>query len=215
MRASAVCACRTMRRNSTSLRTTCARRTAEAPEAGEVRRLSTTEARALFPPLRAGLAGVLVTGGARVDGRRLNVALLRAARALGADLREGRGGIGRLRRPCHGCSCCRRDVDCRYRRRRRRRLGTDIAATAWRCVAGRADARPDRAFAAAGQRHRRRWPVVLPQSATLPARVRRFSRGRRRDARERVRIRLSRHRGGTGGGLQRRCTSRRDWRRRR
>ncbi len=64
-------------------------RAAEAPEAGEVRRLSTTEARALFPPLRAGLAGVLVTGGARVDGRRLTAALLRAARGLGADLREG------------------------------------------------------------------------------------------------------------------------------
>jgi D-amino-acid dehydrogenase len=64
-------------------------RAAEAPEAGEVRRLSTQEARALFPPLRADLAGVLVTGGARVDGRRLNAALLRAARALGADLRDG------------------------------------------------------------------------------------------------------------------------------
>jgi D-amino-acid dehydrogenase len=64
-------------------------RAAKAPEAGEVRRLSTQEARALFPPLRADLAGVLVTGGARVDGRRLNAALLRAARALGADLRDG------------------------------------------------------------------------------------------------------------------------------
>lgn len=64
-------------------------RAAEAPEAGEVRRLSTTEARALFPPLRAGLAGVLVSGGARVDGRRLTAALWRAAQGLGADLREG------------------------------------------------------------------------------------------------------------------------------
>jgi D-amino-acid dehydrogenase len=64
-------------------------RAAEAPEAGEVRLLSATEARALFPPLRAELAGVLVTGGARVDGRRLTAALLRAARGLGADLREG------------------------------------------------------------------------------------------------------------------------------
>ncbi|HEY3848141.1 MAG TPA: FAD-dependent oxidoreductase [Acetobacteraceae bacterium] len=71
-------------------------RAAEAPEAGEVRLLSTTEARALFPPLRAGLAGVLVTGGARVDGRRLTVALLRAARRLGADLREGMAELAML-----------------------------------------------------------------------------------------------------------------------
>jgi D-amino-acid dehydrogenase len=64
-------------------------RAADAPEAGEVRRLSTTEARTLFPPLRADLAGVLVTGGARVDGRRLTAALLRAAQGLGAKLHDG------------------------------------------------------------------------------------------------------------------------------
>jgi D-amino-acid dehydrogenase len=64
-------------------------RTVDAPEAGEVRRLSATEARAMFPPLRAGLGGVLVTGGARVDGRRLTAALLRAAQGLGADLPDG------------------------------------------------------------------------------------------------------------------------------
>jgi D-amino-acid dehydrogenase len=64
-------------------------RAAQAPEAGEVRRVSSTEARGLFPPLRADLAGVLVTGGARVDGRRLTAALLRAAQGLGADLRNG------------------------------------------------------------------------------------------------------------------------------
>jgi len=64
-------------------------RAANEPEAGEVRRLSATEARAMFPPLRAGLGGVLVTGGARVDGRRLTAALLRVARDFGADLRDG------------------------------------------------------------------------------------------------------------------------------
>lgn len=64
-------------------------RAAAAPEAGEVRRLSATDTRALFPPLRAGLAGVLVTGGARVDGRRLTAALLRAAQDRGANLRDG------------------------------------------------------------------------------------------------------------------------------
>jgi D-amino-acid dehydrogenase len=64
-------------------------RAANDPEAGDVRRLSATAARAMFPPLRAGLAGVLVTGGARVDGRRLTAALLRVAQDLGADVRDG------------------------------------------------------------------------------------------------------------------------------
>jgi D-amino-acid dehydrogenase len=64
-------------------------RAAKAQDAGDVRRLSASEARALFPPLRDGLAGVLVTGGARVDGRRLTAALLRAAQGFGAALREG------------------------------------------------------------------------------------------------------------------------------
>jgi D-amino-acid dehydrogenase len=46
---------------------------------GEIARLSAREAQALFPPLRPGLGGVHVAGGARVDGRRLAAALLRAA----------------------------------------------------------------------------------------------------------------------------------------
>jgi D-amino-acid dehydrogenase len=46
---------------------------------GEITRLSAHEAQALFPPLRPGLGGVHVSGGARVDGRRLAAVLLRAA----------------------------------------------------------------------------------------------------------------------------------------
>jgi D-amino-acid dehydrogenase len=53
-----------------------------APAMGEVSLLSAVEARALFPPLRPGLGGVHVAGGARVDGRRLAAALLRAAGVL-------------------------------------------------------------------------------------------------------------------------------------
>jgi D-amino-acid dehydrogenase len=60
-----------------------------APEAGDIRRLGAEEASALFPPLRAGLAAVHISGGARVDGRRLNAALRRAAEALGACWRSG------------------------------------------------------------------------------------------------------------------------------
>ena len=49
------------------------------PEIGRVSRLSSAEARALFPPLRAGWQAVHITGGARVDGRSMAVALTRAA----------------------------------------------------------------------------------------------------------------------------------------
>lgn len=64
-------------------------RAASAPEAGEVRRLSPAECRRRFPPLRADLGGVLVTGGARVDGRRLLAALQGAAQRLGGSWRSG------------------------------------------------------------------------------------------------------------------------------
>jgi D-amino-acid dehydrogenase len=59
------------------------------PAMGDVRRLSGREAQTLFPPLRSGLSGVLVSGGARVDGRLLTAALLRAAEHLGATVRRG------------------------------------------------------------------------------------------------------------------------------
>jgi D-amino-acid dehydrogenase len=51
----------------------------QAAAMGTITRLSAREAQALFPPLRPGLGGVHVSGGARVDGRRLAAALLRAA----------------------------------------------------------------------------------------------------------------------------------------
>jgi D-amino-acid dehydrogenase len=64
-------------------------RAAAAPEAGEVHRLAGSGARALFPPLREGLGAVRVSGGARVDGRRMTAALLDAATRLGMVRREG------------------------------------------------------------------------------------------------------------------------------
>lgn len=57
---------------------------------GSIARLSPAGAQALFPPLRPGLGGVHVSGGARVDGRRLAAALLRAAGAFGASMLHGR-----------------------------------------------------------------------------------------------------------------------------
>lgn len=56
----------------------------DAPEAGEPRRLSATEARELFPPLRPDLGALLIPGAGRVDARRLAPAMLRAAQTMGA-----------------------------------------------------------------------------------------------------------------------------------
>jgi D-amino-acid dehydrogenase len=64
-------------------------RAAEAPEAGAVTRLAPEAARGLFPPLRADLGAVHIAGAARVDGRLLAAALLRAAERRGARLIEG------------------------------------------------------------------------------------------------------------------------------
>jgi D-amino-acid dehydrogenase len=50
-----------------------------APEAGNIERLSPQQARALFPPLRPDQPALFISGGARVDGRRLAAALQRAA----------------------------------------------------------------------------------------------------------------------------------------
>lgn len=69
-------------------------RTGRGSAAGTTTRLSPGEARSLFPPLAPGLAGLHVSGGARVDGRRLRAGLLGAARRLGADIRDGEATLG-------------------------------------------------------------------------------------------------------------------------
>lgn len=58
-----------------------------APEMGVVRRLTPAEATALFPPLAPGRAALHIEGTARVDGRRISAAMLRAAQKRGAVLR--------------------------------------------------------------------------------------------------------------------------------
>ncbi len=59
-------------------------RAAQDASAGAVSRITAREAQELFPPLGGGLAAVHVQGGARVDGRKLAAALLRAASRHGA-----------------------------------------------------------------------------------------------------------------------------------
>ena len=71
-------------------------RRAEAPEAGEVSRLSPAEARGLFPPLHPDLAAVRVGGGARVDGRLLAATLRRVAKRRGARVHAGAAVAGLL-----------------------------------------------------------------------------------------------------------------------
>lgn len=64
-------------------------RAADAPEAGRIERLASADARGLFPPLRPEQPALFVSGGARVDGRRMAAALQRAAAKHGARLVSG------------------------------------------------------------------------------------------------------------------------------
>jgi D-amino-acid dehydrogenase len=64
-------------------------RTQGVAVAGEIDRIGAERARGLFPPLAPGLQAVRITGGARVDGRRLRDGLLTAAERLGAVIRAG------------------------------------------------------------------------------------------------------------------------------
>ena len=63
------------------------RRRPEAPEMGDITDVAAPSA--LFPPLSAGLSAIHVPGAARVDGRAVRDALLRAAVHQGAELRTG------------------------------------------------------------------------------------------------------------------------------
>ena len=61
----------------------------EAPEIGDLTRMTAEEARALFPPLSDEYDALLVEGGARVDGEKLRAALERVAVKRGVTLVDG------------------------------------------------------------------------------------------------------------------------------
>ncbi|PLR95152.1 NAD(P)/FAD-dependent oxidoreductase [Bacillus sp. T33-2] len=61
----------------------------EAPEIGEITRLSEEQTNRLFPPLAEGYKAIHISGAARVDGRALRDALLRSAQKNGASLFRG------------------------------------------------------------------------------------------------------------------------------
>ena len=68
-------------------------RRSKAPEIGDVQALTSAEAQRLFPPLGPGPAAVYIGGAARVDGRLLAAALVRAAASQGAAVRAGRAQL--------------------------------------------------------------------------------------------------------------------------
>lgn len=61
----------------------------DAPEIGTVSRLVNAEARELFPPLAEGLCALHISGAARVDGGKLRVGLLEAAKRNGTIIMTG------------------------------------------------------------------------------------------------------------------------------
>jgi glycine/D-amino acid oxidase-like deaminating enzyme len=64
-------------------------RRADAPEMGDIERLGAAALRERFPPLRDGLHGLSISGGARVDGRLLVAGVLAAVERLGGTVRRG------------------------------------------------------------------------------------------------------------------------------
>lgn len=65
------------------------KRREDAPEIGEIKILTPEETKALFPPLSEVYGSVYISGGARVNGRALRDALIRAAVKKGAEFIEG------------------------------------------------------------------------------------------------------------------------------
>jgi D-amino-acid dehydrogenase len=74
----------------TPMETLLRERRPDAPDMGEVAALPSARPRDLFPLLRPDLAGIHVPGAARVDGRTIRDALLRAAQRHGTRLQAGR-----------------------------------------------------------------------------------------------------------------------------
>jgi D-amino-acid dehydrogenase len=70
-------------------------RRVSAPEMGDVTAIAPGEPGQLFPPLAPALAGFLITGAARIDGRAIRDSLLRAAVSRGARRMPGNATLER------------------------------------------------------------------------------------------------------------------------
>ncbi|MEI4802916.1 NAD(P)/FAD-dependent oxidoreductase [Bacillus sp. NPDC077411] len=69
------------------------KRREDAPEIGEITRLSPAETKKLFPPLSEEYSAVHISGAARVNGRALRQALVNAAKKHGAVYRNGNASL--------------------------------------------------------------------------------------------------------------------------
>ncbi|MCM3738429.1 FAD-binding oxidoreductase [Bacillus cytotoxicus] len=69
------------------------KRREDAPEIGEITRLSPTETKKLFPPLSEEYGAVHISGAARVNGRALRLALVNAAKKHGAVYLKGNASL--------------------------------------------------------------------------------------------------------------------------
>src|SRR5690606_27365819 len=69
------------------------KRREDAPEIGEVRLLTASETKALFPPVAEMYSSVYISGAARVDGRALRESLLQAAKRNGAKMILGSASL--------------------------------------------------------------------------------------------------------------------------
>lgn len=65
------------------------KRRVDAPEIGQITKLSTAETKKIFPPLAEDFAAIHVSGAARVNGQKIRDALLNGARKHGAKFIEG------------------------------------------------------------------------------------------------------------------------------
>jgi D-amino-acid dehydrogenase len=133
------------------------------PQIGDLTRLPPGEPARLFPPLDPALAGLVISGGARVDGRAIRDSLLAAAQARGAarvrgDARQLEGTAGRVTGVHVGAGVLRADA-------------VVVAAGAWtpRICAGFGPAlavTPQRGqivHALLPGADTARWPVILPR----------------------------------------------------
>ncbi|MDY0406530.1 FAD-dependent oxidoreductase [Virgibacillus sp. 179-BFC.A HS] len=76
-----------------------------APEIGDIQRLTAAEARELFPPLNEELEAVFISGAARVDGRLLRDAMVRASKKRGATIIQGKATLIRKEDTIIGVTC--------------------------------------------------------------------------------------------------------------
>ncbi|MFB1050252.1 NAD(P)/FAD-dependent oxidoreductase [Paraliobacillus sp. JSM ZJ581] len=65
------------------------KRREDAPEIGDLTKLTADQVKEMFPPLKEGVGAIHVSGAARVDGRKLRNALIRAAKKHGAKFIQG------------------------------------------------------------------------------------------------------------------------------